>query len=254
MTLLGQKKEMSYRYDDRGRRIPVTAVWVEPNQVLVLRTQEKEGYTAIQLGIGKKKHPKKPILVQLRKLFKQDKDQEITVPHVIAEARIDANTLLNPGDRIQPHTIFHKGLLVKVTGTSKGRGFAGGVKRWGFAGGPRTHGQSDRQRAPGSIGQTTTPGRVYKGKHMAGHMGNAQVSIKGLEVVDVDREQNIVYVKGAIPGFSGGYVRLSITGKVKAYQPPPEEKPEEETTSIESSEGQEKQEKPEVKGEEQNAS
>lgn len=228
-TLVGQKKEMSYRYDDRGRRIPVTCLWIEPNRVLATRTLARDKYSAVQLGIGKKKRPNKPTLGALKKLFPKDTTQNSTAPFLITEVPIGPDDALVPGKLVAPHTIFHKGLLVKVTGVSKGRGFAGGVKRWGFAGGPRTHGQSDRLRAPGSIGQTTTPGRVYKGKHMAGHMGNSRVSIKGLEVVEVDRTNNWVYLKGAVPGFSGGYVRLTITGKVKAYQPPPEEKPEEET-------------------------
>ncbi len=239
-TLLGQKGEMSHRYDDRGRRVPVTAVVVEPNLVLGRRTPEQHGYSAVQLGIGRRKHVKKPIVGQFKKIAPQ-------IPRFISEASISPEDTITPGTVIPASKVFHKGLLVKVTGISKGKGFAGVVKRWGFAGGPKTHGQSDRLRAPGSIGQTTTPGRVYKGKHMAGHMGNVQASVVNLEVMDVDRERNVVYVKGPIPGYTGSLVTMMVMGRVKAYQPPPEEKPEEEALSapaeVETSEKPQKDEK-----------
>lgn len=228
-TLLGQKGQMCYRYDDRGRRIPVTAVVVEPNLVVGIRTQDRDGYNAVVLGIGSKKHPKKPQIISLKKALSKGtktSGESLIVPRYIKETRTETLNSLSVGSRISPHQMLHKGLLVKATGISKGKGFAGVVKRWGFAGGPRTHGQSDRLRAPGSIGQATTPGRVYKGKHMAGHMGAAGVTVRNLEVVEVDRVQNIVYFKGPIPGYTGALVKLTVTGKVRAYQPPPEEKPD----------------------------
>ena len=129
--------------------------------------------------------------------------------------------------------VFSIGDSVKATGTSKGKGFAGTVKRHGFHGGPKTHGQSDRHRAPGSIGQGTTPGRVYKGKKMAGHMGNVQVSTKGLEVVGMDKVNNLLVIKGALPGATNGLITITKLGRIKGYTPPPEEKPDEEEESSE---------------------
>jgi large subunit ribosomal protein L3 len=113
------------------------------------------------------------------------------------------------GDRIKVGEVFVVGDKVNVSGTSKGKGFAGVVKRWGFAGGPRTHGQSDRERAPGSIGQTTTPGRVYKGKKMAGRMGHKRVTVKGLKVVEVNPEKNLLVISGLVPGAKGSLVLIS---------------------------------------------
>lgn len=129
---------------------------------------------------------------------------------------VGANSIFTPGDE------------VKVTGWTKGKGFTGVVKRWGFAGGPKTHGQSDRHRAPGSIGQTTTPGRVYRGKRMAGHMGNVRHTVTGLEVIETNPAKNLLVVKGSVPGAANGYLTIEKTGQVKTYTPPPEEKPEEE--------------------------
>ena len=128
---------------------------------------------------------------------------------------------LKPGDKVE------------ISGLSKGKGFAGVIKRWGFHGGPKTHGQSDRHRAPGSIGSGTTPGRVYKGKKMAGHMGNVKSSAKNLEVVGIDKEKNLLTIKGAVPGATGGLVMVTKLGRIKGYTPPPEEK-EEEPASAES--------------------
>lgn len=129
------------------------------------------------------------------------------------------------------NSIFAPGDEVKVTGTTKGKGFTGVVKRWGFAGGPATHGQSDRHRAPGSIGQTTTPGRVYKGKRMAGHAGNVKKTIRGLEVVETDPAQNILVIAGSVPGARNGPVTVEKTGKAKTYTPPEEKPKEEEKTA-----------------------
>lgn len=249
-TLLGQKRSMAYRYDDRGRRIPVTAVMVEPNLIIGIRTKDQNGYNAVVLGIGNKKHPKKPQIISLKKALSKGtktSDESLIVPRSVKEARMETPSLAI-GTRIAPHQVFHKGLLVKATGTSKGKGFAGVVKRWGFAGGPKTHGQSDRLRAPGSIGQATTPGRVYKGKHMAGHMGAATVTVRNLEVIEMDRTQNVVYLKGPIPGYTGALVKLTVTGKVRAYQPPPEEKPDEEALSPASPDSESKGEQGEAQG------
>lgn len=134
--------------------------------------------------------------------------RRLAVTLVAAKSR-DSAWVLEPQDE------------VKVTGITRGRGFAGGVKRWGFAGGPKTHGQSNRHRAPGSIGQTTTPGRVFKGKKMAGHMGAAKLTITGKEVVEIDPKNNLLVLKGPVPGAKNNLLLIQKTGKVKSYQPPP---------------------------------
>ena len=135
---------------------------------------------------------------------------------------------IKPGQSIILDQVFSIGDVVKVTGTSKGKGFQGGVKRHGFHGGPKTHGQSDRHRAPGSIGSGTTPGRVLKGKKMAGHMGNIGASVANLEVVGIDKTKSQLVVKGGVPGAVGGLLVITKLGRVKGYTPPPEEKVEEE--------------------------
>lgn len=211
---------MSSSYDARGRRVGVTMVKIEPNLVTQVKTTEgKDGYNSVQLGSGLKKSVRKPQLGHLKKAGIEKKLRWLK------EVRTDET--LEPGKEIVLNQVFSVGDQVKVTGVSKGRGFQGGVRRHGFAGGPKTHGQSDRHRAPGSIGSGTTPGRVYKGLRMAGHMGVDQVSIKGLEVVKVDRDNNLLVLKGGIPGPIGGLIRVENTGQIKGYTPPPEEKPEE---------------------------
>ena len=122
---------------------------------------------------------------------------------------------LKVGDEIKVGDIFKPGDIVDVTGTSKGKGFTGVVKRWGFAGGPRTHGQSDRERAPGSIGSTTTPGRGLKGKKMAGRAGGEKVTIKNLKVIEVNPEKNLLLVKGLVPGAKNGFLMIKKTGNTE---------------------------------------
>ena len=126
------------------------------------------------------------------------------MPRFLREVRLDSEPEFKVGDIISVSDVFKKGDVIAITGTSKGKGFAGVVKRWGFHGGPRTHGQSDRERAPGSIGQGTTPGRVLKGKKMAGRMGGDRVTVKNLIVVDVDKEAGLIAVSGPVPGVPGG--------------------------------------------------
>ena len=222
-TLLGIKKNMTSTYDSRGRRVGATIVEITPNFITQLKTTEgKDGYNSIQLGYGTKKSIKKPQIGHIKKVGLDAKIRWFR------EVKISENQDLKPGTAVKLDQVFSIGDAVKVTGTSKGKGFAGVVKRHGFHGGPKTHGQSDRLRAPGSIGSGTTPGRVYKGKKMAGHMGNVQVSTKGLEVVSVDKEKNLLAIKGAVPGATGGLVIVTKLGRIKGYTPPPEEKPEEE--------------------------
>lgn len=228
-TVLGIKKNMTSTYDSRGRRVGATVVEIQPNLVTQVKTTNgKDGYEAVQLGLGTKRKVKKP---QLGHVKKAGMDKAI---RWFREVRIngDPSTSLGtiqPGTEIKLDQVFSIGDAIKVRGTSKGKGFTGVVKRHGFAGGPKTHGQSDRERAPGSIGSGTTPGRVYKGKRMAGHMGNVAVSVWGLEIVGVDKEKNLLTIKGAVPGPTGGLVMVTKLGRIKGYTPPPEEKVEEET-------------------------
>lgn len=212
---------MTSTYDSRGRRVGATVVEIAPNLVTQVKDEEgKDGYNAVQLGYGTKKSVKKP---QLGHTKKAGIEQPIRWFREIRDDKGD----LEPGQQVKLDQVFSIGDAVKVTATSKGKGFQGGMKRHGFHGGPRTHGQSDRERAPGAIGSGTTPGRVYKGKKMAGHMGDANVSTKGLEVVGVDKEKNLLTIKGAVPGATEGLVTITKLGRIKGYTPPPEEKVEE---------------------------
>ncbi|MBI2018353.1 50S ribosomal protein L3 [Candidatus Daviesbacteria bacterium] len=241
-SLLGIKKNMTSTYDSRGRRVGATVVEIQPNLVTQIKaTDGKDGYDAVQLGIGSKKSVKKPQLghgkkVGIEKPIRWFREIRIMNPKSSLED-------LQPGQDIKLDQVFSIGDAVKVSGTSKGKGFQGGVRRHGFHGGPKTHGQSDRHRAPGAIGSGTTPGRVYKGKRMAGHMGNTQASIKNLEIVGLDKEKNLLMVKGGIPGPTGRLVKITKLGRIKGYTPPPEEKVEEsEEGKGESVKGEEKTE------------
>lgn len=200
-TLFGIKMGMTQTFIE-GFRIPITKVNLGPCTVVQIKNQEKDGYWSVQLGLGEKKlkNTTKP----LQGHFKKSKIN----PRYIKEVRLDKEPEYKIGDVIKASDIFKKGDVIFAIGNTKGKGFAGGVKRHGFHGGPKTHGQSDRHRAPGSIGQTTTPGRVYKGKRMAGRMGNTQITIKNLHIVDVDSEKNEILISGAIPGRIGAFLRI----------------------------------------------
>ncbi len=204
-TILGIKIGQTQRFLNDGERIPVTEIQAGPCVV----TQVKKA--AIQIGIGEKKEKnvKKPVLGHIKKAGLK------IAPRFLREVRIvgeEADTNLKPGSLIKVGEVFKPGDVVDVTGTSKGKGFSGVVKKWGFAGGPRTHGQSDRERAPGSIGSTTTPGRVLKGKKMAGRKGNQQVTVKNLKIFEINEEKNLLLVKGLVPSAKRG---LLIIRKVK---------------------------------------
>lgn len=187
-------------------RVPVTLLQAGPCSITQVRTEDKDGYWAVQLGFGSKrsKHVSKALQGHSRKSQKNSKNQNF--PRYFREIRLDSEPEEKLGDKLSVADIFVVGDLVQVTGTSKGKGFAGGMKRWGFAGGPRTHGQSDRPRSPGSIGQGTTPGRVHKGKKMAGRMGNDTVTVKNLKVVSVNYDTNELALSGPVPGVPGGLV------------------------------------------------
>lgn len=213
-TLIGQKIDQKQKFLENGKRIPVTEVSIADNFVVQVKTMEKDAYTAVQLGWGSKKKPFKPALGHVKTAKLQN------VPSVLREVRIaDVNDVPEVGSAITLDTVFKPGDIIDVSGVSKGKGFAGSVKRHNFRGGPKTHGQSDRHRAPGSIGQGTTPGRVYKGKKMAGHMGVDSVTIKNLSVVDVDSENKKLYVLGLVPGTKKSTVVITVTGTMKNFVP-----------------------------------
>ena len=191
--LIGRKVGMTQVFQTDGTMVAVTVVEVTPNTVTRLRTAERDGYTAVQLGAGERRKLNKPLAGQLRDL-----------PRVrnIREFRMDTADGYTVGQQIAVSDVFAAGELVDVTGTSKGQGFAGTVKRHNFTRGPKTHG-SDNYRRPGSIGPGTTPGRVYRGLKMSGHMGHVRVTIKKLRVIRVDAERNLILVKGTVPGAPG---------------------------------------------------
>lgn len=196
-SILGTKLGQSQMFDQIGKRIPVTAVQAGPCWITSI------GSGRLQLGFGTTKHLTKPQEGQFKKAGLDKK------PRFLREIASSDLTNLSVGQEIKASDVFSPGDAVRVTGTSKGKGFAGVVKRHGFHGGPRTHGQSDKERSPGSIGQTTTPGRVYKGKRMAGHMGVETVTVRGLKVVAVDSEKNILTIKGLVPGARNGLLIIS---------------------------------------------
>jgi len=171
--------------------------------VIQVKTTAKEGYTAAQLGFGEAKRLSSPQRGHLKGLgqFKY-----------LREFRVADSEGIKVGDKVDV-SLFKPGDLVDITGVSKGKGFAGVVKRHHFAGGPKTHGQSDRHRAPGSIGATTSPGRVLKGMRMAGHMGNSQVTARHLEVYEADPARNLLLVKGAAPGAKNGLLVIKKSGR-----------------------------------------
>lgn len=211
-TILGKKKNMSQAFIGTTR-VPITYVEAGPCVVTQIKREENDGYWAIQVGFGEKKikNVTKPMQGHLRGVTKDKK-----TPRFLREIRFDKEPDFKVGDEIKISDIFSEGDIIAITGTSKGKGFAGVVKRWGFAGGPRTHGQSDRPRSPGSIGQGTTPGRVHKGKKMAGRMGGETVTVKSLKVVSIDAEKNEMAVLGPVPGAPKGFliIKKITSGKL----------------------------------------
>lgn len=207
---IGKKNYQTQGFLEDGRRIPLTVVSSLGNKVSQVKTTDKDGYNAVQIGFGVKKKANKPLEGHGKKAG-FDK-----TPRFLREIRLSDIPDLEIGSEINIPEILEPGDMVDVVGISKGKGFAGGVKRWHFRGGPRTHGQSDRERAPGSIGQTTTPGRVYKGKKMAGRMGNERVTVKNLEVIEI-KEDGTIILKGLIPGVKNSLIIIKKTGKNKNH-------------------------------------
>ncbi len=202
---LGKKIGMSQVFGDDGRVIPVTVIQAGPCIVTQIKTKERDGYEAVQLGYGEVKRRNKPLTGHFQSTNSR-------LCRYLREVQADDIAEFQEGQAIGVD-IFQPGERIDVIGRSKGKGFAGVVKRHGFHGGPRTHGQSDRTRAPGSIGAGTTPGRVLKGLRMAGHMGDERITLKGLEVVRVDPERNLLLVKGGIPGAPNGLIQIRRVGK-----------------------------------------
>jgi large subunit ribosomal protein L3 len=215
-ALIGKKQNLSQKFLIDGTRVPVTLVEIKDNPVIMVKNKDKDGYIAVQIGYGTKKHATKSQVGHAKKGANNN-----NAPYFLTEIRYPEDVTLEElprvGETIAAASVFETGDVVDVTGTSKGKGFAGVVKRHHFKGGPRTHGQSDRERAPGSIGQTTTPGRVYKGKRMAGKMGNERVTVKNLQVVDVSTDS--IVIKGLLPGIRGGYIVIKKVGKNKKFIP-----------------------------------
>jgi large subunit ribosomal protein L3 len=194
--LIGRKVGMTSIFADDGTVMPVSVVAIDPNVVTRVRTPDRDGYTAVQLGTGEAKRLTRPVAGQLGDLPRLA---------TLREFRVDSAADYEVGQRLAVGDVFEAGDLVDVTGTSKGRGFAGTVKRHNFKRGPKTHG-SDNYRKPGSIGPGTTPGRVYRGLRMAGHMGASRSTIRKLSVVRVDGDRNLLLVKGSVPGPDGALV------------------------------------------------
>jgi len=205
--LLGRKLGMTRLFTEEGLWLDVTLVEAGPCTVVQRKTRDNDGYEAVQVGFGERKERRttKPLLGHFKK-------SGISAKRLLREFRVEADSELKPGDEIRTD-IFKSGDRVDVSGTSKGKGFAGVMKRHGFGGGPGGHG-SNFHRIPGSIGQSADPAKVYKGKRMPGHMGNVRKTTQNLEVVDVDPEKNLLVVRGSVPGANGGFVvvRHSVKG------------------------------------------
>lgn len=212
-AILGKKLGMTQIFDERGVVIPVTVILAGPCRVtkILTKNEKGKGYEAVQIGFEETSRLKKPQRGEQKEIIrivehgKYNKQIGLKFLREFKTSDITAHTI---GDTITADNIFVAGEMVDVTGTSKGKGFAGVMKRHNFHGGPRTHGQSDRERTPGSIGPGTTPGRVVKGKRMAGHMGNERVTTQNLKVVRIDTEKNLVLIKGAVPGANGGLITI----------------------------------------------
>ncbi len=205
--ILGRKIGMTQIFEDDGTAVPVTVIDTSSCTIVQVKKKEKDGYDAVQLGFGERKH-----VTQALKGHMKDFGQF----QVLREFRTDDIESAEAGGKVGCE-IFEVGDLVDVSGVTKGRGFAGVVKRYNFRGGPKTHGQSDRHRAPGSIGAGTSPGRVIKGLKMAGHMGTGEATTKNLKVVRVDADRGVLFVRGPVPGTEGIVVRVrrSAAGEAK---------------------------------------
>ena len=205
--LLGKKLGMTQIFDETGRVVPVTVLKVGPCVVTQIRTAERDGYEAVQVGFDESKRLNSPQRGHLRAAGASSR--------YLREIKADDVSPYSVGQVLDASAVFEAGSRGDVTGVSKGKGFQGVMKRHGFRGGRKTHGQSDRARAPGSIGSSATPGRVFKNLKMAGQMGNERKTIQNLEVVQVNPEENLVLVRGSVPGHNDGLliVRTSVKSR-----------------------------------------
>lgn len=203
--ILGRKLGMTQVFGEKGRAEPVTAIEAGPCAVTQVKSKIKEGYEAVQLGFGESK-----------RLTKAEKGHLKDLPAFayLREFPVDNSADMKVGDKVDV-SLFKEGDVVSVSGISKGKGFAGVVKRHHFKGGPKTHGQTDRERHPGAIGSTTTPGHLWKGLRMAGHMGGEQTKVRRLKVVRTDPERNLLLVRGAVPGYKNGLLLIEKAEKRK---------------------------------------
>jgi large subunit ribosomal protein L3 len=208
--VVGRKAGMTRIFTEEGESIPVTVIEVTPNRVTQVRTEETDGYKAIQIAVGSRKASRvsKPLAGHYAKA-------NVEAGSKVLEFRLDGNEADVPelGGALSIE-MFAPGQKVDVRGTSKGKGFAGVIKRYNFSAQDATHGNSLSHRAPGSIGQCQTPGRVFKGKKMAGHMGNVRTTVQSLEVVRIDTTRQLILIKGAVPGATGGNVVVTPAVKM----------------------------------------
>ena len=207
--LVAQKVGMTRVFTPEGHHVPVTVLRVDGVQVVAQRTQEKDGYTAVQLGIGTRKTKRTN-----RALKGHYAKAGVEPKRKLVEFRVGADKLIDVGAELAP-SHFVAGQYVDITGTTVGKGFAGAMKRWNFAGLEASHGVSVSHRSHGSTGQRQDPGRTFKNKKMAGHLGAEQVTIQNLQVVSVDDDQGYIFIKGAVPGNPGGYVLVRDAVKLK---------------------------------------
>jgi len=200
--LIGRKTGMTRVFTEQGNSIPVTVVEVEPNRIAQIKSVDTDGYAAVQLTAGKKR---------ANQISKAEAGHfakaNVEMGVMTREFTVDDASEYEAGKELTVE-LFEAGQMVDVTGTSKGKGFQGAIKRHNFSMQDATHGNSLSHRAPGSIGQCQTPGRVWKGKKMAGHMGSERSTVQSLEVVRVDAERNLLLIKGAVPGFTGAHVYI----------------------------------------------
>ncbi|OLO02940.1 MULTISPECIES: 50S ribosomal protein L3 [Salinicola] len=208
--LVGKKAGMTRVFTEDGASVPVTVIEVEPNRIAGVKTLESDGYRAVQVTTGsrKAKHLSKAIAGQYAKAG-------VEAGRSLMEFRLAEDDETPEVGGSFTVSLFEAGQKVDVTGTSKGKGFQGAVKRWNFRTQDNTHGNSLSHRAPGSIGQCQTPGRVFKGKKMAGQMGNERVTVQTLEVVRIDTERNLLLIKGAVPGAPGSNVVVRSAVKAR---------------------------------------
>jgi large subunit ribosomal protein L3 len=209
--ILGKKVGMTQVFASTGEVVPVTVVEAGPCVVTQVKTKENDGYEAVQLGFEEAKNLSKP---EKGHLEQQARAEQVKLPMLrnLREVRVEKAAEHKVGEKVDA-SVFKAGDVVDVIGVSKGKGFAGVVKRYHFAGGPKTHGQSDRHRAPGAIGSGTTPGRIYKGKRMAGRMGNDRVTVQNVKVVEADPERNLILIRGSVPGGANALVLIKKSVK-----------------------------------------